>query len=172
MDARAQALIEALELQPHPEGGYYRQIHRSSHDVAPADGRGNRPSLTTIYFLLPAGAVSRWHRVASDEVWHHYEGAPLELFELSADFSDVRTHRLAPLGEGAGLKPGPTDAECGPVRTIPAWHWQAARSTGAYTLVGCTVGPGFEFADFTMLADDLEARSRVSQRYPSVTQFI
>lgn len=161
MDARAQALIEALALQPHPEGGYYRQIHRSTHDVAPADGRGNRPSLTTIYFLLPAGAVSRWHRVASDEVWHHYEGAPLELFELSADLNDFVTHRL-----------GPLDGAQSPVRTIPAWHWQAARSTGAYTLVGCTVGPGFEFADFTMLGDDVEARATVSQRYPSSAQFI
>ena len=161
MDARAGALIDRLALAPHPEGGYYRQIHRSDHVVMPADGRGSRPSLTTIYFLLTVGAVSRWHRVASDEVWHYYEGAPLELMELTADLRTLLTHRL-----------GPLDAGQAPVRTIPAWHWQAARSTGAYTLVGCTVGPGFEFADFTMLSCDGETAAEVRRLHPVTTQFI
>jgi predicted cupin superfamily sugar epimerase len=161
MNARARTLIEILALQPHPEGGYYRQIHRSDRLVAPADGRGDRPSLTTIYFLLPGDAVSRWHRVASDEVWHHYEGAPLELFELAADLGTFVTHRLGPLG-----------ANQAPVCTIPAGHWQAARSTGAYTLVGCTVGPGFEFADFTMLSSDAELAGEIPRRFPAAARFV
>jgi uncharacterized protein len=161
MDARSETLIDRLGLEAHPEGGYYRQIHRSDHVVMPADDRGARPSLTTIYFLLTEGATSRWHRVASDEVWHHYEGAPLELFELAADLGTLVVHRLGPL-EGAQA----------PVRTIPAWHWQAARSTGLYTLVGCTVGPGFEFSDFTMLSDDVETAAEVRHRYPATTLFI
>ncbi len=122
---RARALIDALALEPHPEGGYHRQPHRSDQIVMPADGRGHRPALTTIYFLLPEGAFSRWHRVASDEVWHHYEGAPLELFELTTDLSRLTTHRLGPLElatYGAGLKPSPTyeGSTQAPVQTIPA----------------------------------------------------
>ena len=76
---RARVLIETLGLVAHPEGGYYAEIYRSGALVDPADGRGGRRALTTIYFLLPEGAVSRWHGVASDEVWHFDEGAPLEL---------------------------------------------------------------------------------------------
>ena len=81
MDARASQLIERLGLVAHPEGGCFRQVYRSSTTVQPADDRGARPSLTTIYFLLVSGEVSRWHRVASDEAWHYYEGDPLELCE-------------------------------------------------------------------------------------------
>ena len=90
------------------------------------------------------GTFSRWHRVASDEVWHLYEGGPLELLELSASGQSVLRHRLAPVGSG-------TDA---PVCTIVAGIWQAARPLGHYAFVGCTVGPGFDFADFRLLADD------------------
>jgi predicted cupin superfamily sugar epimerase len=164
---RARALIDALALEPHPEGGFYRQLHRSDQVVMPADGRGNRPSLTTIYFLLPESAFSKWHRVASDEVWHHYEGAPLELFDLTADLSRLTTHRLGPLELGASE--GSTQS---PVHTIPAGHWQAARTTGAYTLVGCTVGPGFDFADFAMLADDQEKAPAVVARHPAAAPFL
>ena len=85
MHARAAELIAQLSLQPHPEGGYYREVFRSAGVVTPADGRGARAALTTIYFLLPAGAASRWHRVTSDEVWHFYEGDPIELLELDAE---------------------------------------------------------------------------------------
>ena len=84
--SRVAELIRDLNLIPHPEGGFYARIFLSSSRVEPADGRGARPSLTTIYFLLPEGAFSRWHRVTSDEVWHFYEGAPLELLQMSADW--------------------------------------------------------------------------------------
>src|SRR5579862_1795835 len=88
---RAASLIAELGLLPHPEGGYYRELFRSGEPVRPADGRGDRAALTTIYFLLASGQHSRWHRVASDEAWHHYEGDALELLWLEPDRS--RRHR-------------------------------------------------------------------------------
>ena len=158
---RVRTLIETLGLVAHPEGGYYTETYRSGERVRPADGRGERPALTTIYFLLPAGARSRWHRVSSDEVWHFYEGAPLELLALTPDLASLRTHNLGPL----------TGSQA-PARVIPAGYWQAARSTGAYTLVGCTVGPGFEFADFTLLSDEPEAAALVRAGYPEVEPWV
>ena len=139
---RVAELIDRFELVPHPEGGYYREIWRGSLAVEPVDGRGSRVALTSIYFLLPAGAISRWHRVRSDEIWHYYEGAPLELLLVPPNEFKLERLRLGPLG-----------SDQAPVRCAPATWWQAARSLGAYTLVGCTVGPGFEFADFEMLRD-------------------
>jgi len=147
---RAAALILELELQAHPEGGYYREVYRSIATVEPADDRGTRSALTTIYFLLPAGSVSRWHRVLSDEVWHFYEGASLELWVASPDGGAIR--RL-------GL--GPLSPEQRPVQVVPAGYWQAARSTGDYTLVGCTVGPGFDYHDFDLAADRPEAPAKL-----------
>jgi predicted cupin superfamily sugar epimerase len=142
MHARAAQLIEQLSMQPHPEGGYYREVYRSPSQVQPADARPRRSALTTIYFLLVEGQHSRWHRVDSDEVWHFYEGDPLHLASIRPDAAGIESHTLGIVGDSAR-----------PVRVIPAGVWQAARSTGAYTLVGCTVGPGFDFADFEMLAD-------------------
>ena len=94
MHTRAAELITRLQLEPHPEGGYYREIFRSSGLVSPADGRGPRAALTTIYFLLPAGIVSRWHRVASDEVWHLYEGGPLEVLTVASSLDLSGQHAL------------------------------------------------------------------------------
>jgi len=139
MHPRATELIARLSLEPHPEGGYYREIFRSADLVEPADGRGPRAALTTIYFLLPAGTISRWHRVTSDEVWHLYEGGPLEVLTVDAEFQTASRHKLEPHA---------------PVCTVAAAHWQAARTLGDYALTGCTVGPGFDFADFTILAND------------------
>jgi predicted cupin superfamily sugar epimerase len=142
---RPAALISILGLAPHPEGGYYGEVYRSGVVVNPADARGARSAITTIYFLLPADAVSRWHRVSSDEIWHFYEGAPLDLWMMSPMDGTVVHQQL-----------GPLDGARRPVSTVPAGHWQAARSTGSYTLVGCSVGPGFDFRDFT-LADEQTA---------------
>lgn len=86
MDPRAAQLIERLALVPHPEGGHYREIQRSALRVRPLDGRGERAATTGIYFLLAAGEHSRWHRVASDETWHHYEGDALELLVAAPGF--------------------------------------------------------------------------------------
>jgi predicted cupin superfamily sugar epimerase len=141
MHARAAALIQELQLQPHPEGGYYREVFRSAGTVQPADDRPPRSALTTIYFLLVEGQHSRWHRVRSDEVWHFYEGDPIEVF-WSTGSDAIRQATLSSSAAGARH-----------VCVVPAGDWQAARPAGAYALVGCTVGPGFDFADFEMISD-------------------
>lgn len=155
--ARAAELIRALGLQPHPEGGHYREVFRSGHLVRPGDGRGDRAALTTIYFLLAAGEVSRWHRVESDEVWHLYEGGPLDLFEIDLEHDSCERHRLD------------NDHR---VHTVHAGRWQAARPTGDYALMGCTVGPGFDFADFRLLSGDRESASRVRAQWPDLGALI
>ena len=162
MHPRAAELVAELSLEPHPEGGYYREIFRSPSLVSPADGRGPRAALTTIYFLLPQGSVSRWHRVASDEVWHLYEGGPLEVLELDLGCRDLSRHLLA--GER-------TKAQA-PVCTIAANRWQAARPLAEYSLVGCTVGPGFDFEDFSMLSDDAGCAARVRTNWPDLASLI
>jgi predicted cupin superfamily sugar epimerase len=157
---RARSLISTLELIPHPEGGYYGELYRSSAVVQPSDGRGPRPALTTIYFLLTGDTVSRWHRVLSDEVWHFYEGAPLNLWLGSPELDLVEQHEI-----------GPLDGNRRPVETVPGGWWQAARSTGSYTLVGCTVGPGFDFADFVLAADQPSAARALGAR-PASSQLL
>jgi uncharacterized protein len=135
----AAALIARFGLAPHPEGGRYRRLYCSATEV---DGPlGRRPAVTTIVYLLRTNETSRWHRVGADEIWHFYEGAPLSL--LRADPELDRFEEIL-LGPAAGALP---------VAAVPAGHWQAARSQGAYSLLGCTVAPGFDFADFTLLAD-------------------
>jgi predicted cupin superfamily sugar epimerase len=146
-------LIDALGMIPPPEGGFYRELYRSSSQVQPADDRPARAALTTIYFLLADGMHSRWHRVASDEVWHLYEGGPLDLFQATPDGDAVQRIVL-----------GPASASGGPVHVVPAGHWQAARASQCdYALVGCTVGPGFDFADFSFLRDVPNALARLRQ---------
>jgi predicted cupin superfamily sugar epimerase len=142
MNPRIQTLIDSLQLQPHPEGGYYREIFRSDHMVAADQNRAERKALTAIYFLLETGQHSRWHRVLSDEVWTYLEGDPLELLCFDAASARLTICRL-----------GPYAPETEPVRVVPAGVWQAAQPLGVYTLVNCTVGPGFEFSDFSMAAD-------------------
>jgi uncharacterized protein len=127
---RAQQLIESLALAPHPEGGWFRQVYRSEDRVTRQSDGADRSALTTIYFVLVEGISSAWHRVQSDEAWHFYEGDPLELLIRGED-------------------PVVLDAEHR-IHVVPARAWQSARTLGAYTLVGCTVGPGFQFEDFEM----------------------
>ena len=133
-------LIDLLDLQPHPEGGWYAETFRSPVRVTLPDGR-ERSAVTSIHFLLEAGMFSAWHRVSSDEIWHYQEGNPLELVTID------------PHGGAATTVLGPDLADG--MRThhaVPAGWWQAARSAGAagHTLVVCTVSPGFDFADFEM----------------------
>ncbi|HEX6611659.1 MAG TPA: cupin domain-containing protein [Hyphomicrobiaceae bacterium] len=127
-------IIRLLDLQPHPEGGHFRETFRDPR--TDADGRS---ASTAIYFLLKAGEVSRWHRVDAAEVWHWYAGAPLELSIAEND------RIIAKLTLGSGLGDGQR-----PQAVVPARHWQSARSLGAWTLVGCTVAPGFEFSRFEL----------------------
>ena len=161
MPARAADLITALRLVPHPEGGFYREVFRSTRSVMSEDPRGRRSACTTIYYLLPEGSQSRWHRVESDEVWHFYEGTALELLELSPSGHALMRHRLGAVGDGAS-----------PVGTIAADHWQAARPVGGYALVGCTVAPGFEFDDFRLLADQPHIADLVRASWPDVAGMI
>ncbi len=159
-DSRATRLIVSLGLVPHPEGGYFGEVYRSAARVQPGDDRPERSALTTIYFLLTRDDVSRWHRVASDEVWHFYEGDPLELVIADGAFDTHQRHVLGPLENGAS-----------PVCVVPANAWQAARSMGAYTLVGCTVAPGFEYADFSILGESSKELRAVWKRHPELAEF-
>jgi len=111
---QARTLIDSLDLKPHPEGGCYREIYRSSERVQTA--RGARCAITAIYYLLERNQISRWHVVEADEIWHFYEGAPLELLAY-----DPEPQALV-------------------------------RSLGDFSLVGCNVGPGFDFEDFRLVA--------------------
>jgi predicted cupin superfamily sugar epimerase len=153
VDADAAALIDRLRLEPHPEGGFYREVHRSAATVAPGDGRPQRAAITAIYYLLVAGTHSRWHRVRSDELWCFHAGDPLELFVAPDSLSDVATTVLGPLDSPGQL-----------VCAVPGGHWQAARPVGRHALVSCVVGPGFDFADFEMLRDNPSALDRLSAR--------
>jgi hypothetical protein len=138
MNDDARALVAALELKPHPEGGYYRETFRSPTHV-PAS-RGERAASTAIYFLLPAGTFSALHRVRSDEVWHHYDGDPVDLHTLEGDGAHAVTRLGRDLARGER-----------PQVVVPAGVWQAAVPVGdAFALCGCTVAPGFDFADFEM----------------------
>jgi len=130
---QAASVIAALDLAPHPEGGFYRETWR---DARP-DGR--RGAGTAILFLLRAGDVSHWHRVDAAELWHFHAGAPLRL-GLSADGLRQESLLLG-LDLGAGQLPQ---------RLVPAGWWQSAATLGDWTLVGCTVSPAFEFQGFTL----------------------
>jgi uncharacterized protein len=157
METGLQYLIAKYRLIPHPEGGHYRELYRSAENVLLPD-RSTRSAITAIHFLLGRGDVSRWHRVASDEIWHFCEGSPLELHEISPDLTDYSIHHLDP-PEGAHFI------------VIRAGHWQAARSTGGYTLVTCVVGPGFDFSDFQLLTDEPEIQQDVLKQFPNAGNF-
>jgi predicted cupin superfamily sugar epimerase len=134
-DTPARLIIEHLKLEPHPEGGWFRETFRDLGRDA-----GARAASTAIFYLLEQGQVSAWHRVRdASEVWHYYAGGPLEL-SLAPAGGPVEVRRLGP-----GLFAGET-----PQVVVPTGWWQAARPLGAWTLVGCTVAPGFEFAAFEM----------------------
>jgi uncharacterized protein len=166
---RAGELVRLLELSPHPEGGWYREVHRSPHTVDPRDGRPERASLTTIDFLLAAGEFSAWHRVRSDEVWHLLEGGPLRLWIMSPG-GDVTALRLAPCGTAMpGREPSPVAAGGAPSletprAVVPAGWWQAAEPLGDFAYVGATVAPGFDFADFDFLRDDAAQMQQLRAR--------
>ncbi|NRB35556.1 MAG: cupin domain-containing protein [Rhodobacteraceae bacterium] len=133
----AKEIIELLGLAPHPEGGHYRQTW-----AAEGDGR---PVGTAIYFLLAAGERSQWHKVDATEIWHFHAGAPLEL-SLSPDESGPATRHILTGNLSVGL----------PQVIVPPHHWQAARSLGDWTLVGCTVSPGFQFDGFTLAPEGFD----------------
>jgi uncharacterized protein len=127
-------IIRLLKLKPHPEGGYFREVFRDARQV-----EGSRVASTAIYFLLARGERSHWHRIDAVEIWHWYTGAPLAL-DISQ--GGGRSERVT---LGADLAAGER-----PQAVVPAHAWQAAQTLGDWTLVGCTVAPGFEFAAFEL----------------------
>lgn len=129
----ADEIIETLGLEPHPEGGHYRQTWVD-------DTAEGRPSGTCIYFLLKPGEHSHWHRVDATEIWHFYAGAPLTLSISETETGPARDTILGP-----DLAAGQT-----PQAIVPKDHWQSARAGDGWTLVGCTVSPGFTFDGFTL----------------------
>jgi len=133
-----QDIVRQLNLQPHPEGGWYREVYRSGQQVVTAGA--TRSALTTIYYLLERAQRSRWHVVDADEVWHFYGGAPLELLAYDPASGQLLRTRLTAPGEGGD-----------PVSVVPAGVWQAARTEGEYSLLGCSVGPGFEYSGFRLV---------------------
>lgn len=135
---RAAELVRRLGMRPHPEGGWYAEVFRSSSRVLPDDDRPARAALTTIDFLLARGQFSAWHRVRSDEVWHLLEGGPLRLWTIQPAGRQVTFVDL--------------DPDCRR-HVVPAGWWQAAEPLGDFAYVGATVGPGFDFADFAFGRD-------------------
>ncbi len=147
-DLSGNEIIRMLDLQPHPEGGWYRQTFK---DVAAEDGR---PASTAIYFLLQAGEQSAWHKIDAVEVWHYYAGAPLTLTLSTPDGQGATAHVLGP-----DLKSGAR-----PQAVVPTGWWQTAVSLGAWTLVGCTVAPGFDFDGFELAPKDWRPHSQAPRR--------
>ena len=158
MNDRAARLVRELALEPHPEGGYYRQTFKSRATVTTGGHRGGRAALTAIYFLLVAGEHSRWHRVTSDEIWTHIEGDRIALWTYESHV--VRRHDLARIDSGS------------PVVPVPGGVWQAAEVLGEYALAACFVAPGFEFEDFTLMSDDPEARRTLQREKPESLRLI
>jgi hypothetical protein len=132
--SQADRIIKRLKLKPHPEGGHFRETFRD------AKAHKDRAHSTAIYFVLKRGEVSQWHRVDAAEIWHWYAGAPLKL-------SMKRNGRTKSFVLGNDLK------NAQPQIVVPAHVWQSAQSLGEYTLVGCTVAPGFEFSKFELASE-------------------
>ncbi|MFC2151934.1 flotillin-like FloA family protein [Bacteroidota bacterium] len=144
-------IIEKYQLEPHPEGGYYCEIYRSDQEVKSFANRENRNAVTHIYFLLKEGQVSRFHKVLHDEIWNFYEGSPLKLIEFDGD-----NIKETILGQENGTY----------VSVVKGGVFQAAETTGIYTLVGCSVAPGFDFKDFSFLDDEPQLLSNLKNQFP------
>ncbi|RMH67606.1 MAG: cupin domain-containing protein [Cyanobacteria bacterium J003] len=159
----AKAWIEALDLQPHPEGGYFREVYRSAGSipraVLPSGFQGgDRAYCTSIYFLLPSTACSRLHRIASDELWHFYTGSSLTLHVI------LPTGEYQPLRLGINLDQGEQLQQVVPAG---AWFGATVDMPDSFSLVGCTVAPGFDFRDF-----ELGDRQQLQQQFPQHQRLI
>ena len=151
--------IQRLKLEPHPEGGFFRETYRAEGKVTRAEESDPRAASTAIYFLLCDGAHSAWHRIRSDEVWHFYAGDPIDVHVLDVNGALV-THRL-----GNAIE----HADCVFQAVVEAGDWFAAvcRDAHGAALVGCTVAPGFEFSEF-----ELAAPGALEARYPQHRELI
>jgi len=156
MSQNAEHYIHQLNLLPHPEGGYYKEVYRSALSISsgalPQSFGGNRQICTSIYFLIEQGNFSAFHRIKSDETWHFYDGSALEVIELAAHGQLKKTAIGRNLEKDEQLQ-----------YTVKANTWFASRvkESGDFSLVGCTVSPGFDFEDFEMAQ-----RSKLLENYP------
>ncbi|MDG1754639.1 MAG: cupin domain-containing protein [Rhodothermales bacterium] len=158
-ESRIKELIALHRMRPHPEGCFFAEVFRSENKVDPQDDRPTRSAVTAILFLMPEGDISRFHRVRSDEVWSHLEGAPVRQISLSPDLDQMNGFELSASKDGQ------------PLRVIPADWWQASVSMGSFSLVSCTVGPGFDFDDFEMACNS-PSGSAIIAKYPHLAQFV
>ena len=152
-----QNLIDKYNLAHHPEGGYYAVVYESKQAVTSPVVNKNRKAITHIYFLLLKGQVSLFHKVVHDEIWNFYEGDPVKLIKY-----DGLTIEEDIIGSGCRDY----------VSIVESGIYQAAESTGDYSLVGCSVAPGFEFEDFFLLRDDLETKEKLLNEFPGYFKFI
>jgi predicted cupin superfamily sugar epimerase len=157
MKGYLQQLIDKYKLVPHPEGGYFREVFRSGQVVFSAAADQDRDAVTHIYFLLTNGQVSRFHKVLHDEIWNFYEGSPLRLLKY----------------DGGKIEEEIIGTNCSSyVSFVAGGFYQAAESTGEYSLVGCTVAPGFDFADFSFLNDNAETVTDFMHKHPEYEKFV
>ena len=152
-----QNLIDKYNLKPHLEGGYYAVVYESKQAVTSPVVNKNRKAVTHIYFLLLKGQVSLFHKVAHDEVWNFYEGDPVKLITYKG--STVEENII-----GSGCSDY--------VSIVEGGIYQAAETTGVYSLVGCSVAPGFEFEDFSLLRDNLESKQKFLKKFPGYRNFV
>lgn len=159
IDTDPEHLIARLSLMPHPEGGHFRETYRSQDRVIRAEDMADRSASTAIYYLLRGRERSTWHRIRSDEMWHFYEGAPLRIYVLEPDGA------LSILRLGNPLRHGDANFQA----LVPAGRWFAAQCEQAdgYSLVGCTVAPGFEFEEF-----EIGDKAFLQQHWPEHTELI
>ena len=159
---KIQKIIEKLNLLPHPEGGYYKEIYRSSGTIDSSnlgsEFKGDRNYATSIYFLLTSETFSAFHKINQDEIWHFYDGAPITLHIISEN----GVHTQHTIGRDIFKNQEPQFV-------VPANHWFAATviSENDYSLVGCGVSPGFDFRDF-----NLPTRAELLQKFPQHTTLI
>ena len=167
MNPNTESLIQKLSLQPHPEGGYYRETYRAPLQVQSAKHASMRSAFTSIYFLLGGGQYSAWHRVASDESWFFHEGSDVEVYSLlppgSGEDGVVRTQTLGQVSGCYEL-------------TIAAGTWFAARPVqrDSHSLVSCVVAPGFEFEDFELASKEqlIEAGYQATEQWPMIESLL
>ncbi len=153
---RAEQIIQHLKMQKHPEGGAFVETYRSSLSAEFISFTGKRSSSTGIYFLLQQGEISAFHRIKSDEMWHFYHGDPLEVVEITPEGKIIRTTLGRDLISGESFQ-----------YTVKAGHWFASHSLGDFSLVGCTVAPGFDFQDF-----ELAERGSLANAFPEHQELI
>jgi len=152
-------LRKKLRLTEHPEGGAFRELVKSRREVEATDGQGRRSALTHIYFHLLAGEVSRFHRVASDEIWHLYEGEGVILYQWHESAAEIERIHLG-------------SDEARHCHCVPAGVWQAAEPVGPSSLVGCTVAPGFEFTDFQLIDSGGPEAAAIRAVAPDLEKFL